>query len=636
MSLLDPIQSPRDLRRLEPAQLPKLARELRDEILRLVSRTGGYLSSNLGAVELTVALHYAFDTPNDRLVWDVGHQTYAHKMLTGRRERMATLRRYGGLSGFLSRSESEYDVVEAGHASTSVSAALGLAVARDLEAQKHHVVAVIGDGAMTAGMAFEAMNQAGHLGKRLIVVLNDNSMSIGSSVGALTRYLKEIMAGRHYAKLKDDIRRVLQKVPAVGEQVLEVVRAMEEGVRQTFTPGSLFEELGFRYLGPIDGHSFPLLLEAFSEAKEVPGPVLVHVITQQGRGYRPAEDRPVAYHGPAPFDPDQGLEAEAERPPTYTEVFGRTVLRLAERDPRVVAITASMPDGTGLAPFAEKFPKRFFNTGIAEAHSVTFAAGLALGGFRPIVAVYSTFLQRGFDQIFHDVCLMNLPVTFALDRAGLVGEDGPAHHGLFDLAYLRVLPNISVMAPKDEHELVQMLATAVELDAPAAVRYPRGTGVGPPAEGEIRTLPVGKAEPLRRGRDGVVWALGSTVAATLTAAERLARDGIELTVVNARFVKPLDRELLAGQLEAGGRLATIEEHALSGGFGSAVLEAISEMGLNGIETLCLGVPDRLVPHGSQRLLRQALGLDAEGLYFRLRQFFSVGPFGGPRGAGRVP
>ncbi len=633
--LLDRIGGPQDLRRLKAAQLPKVAKELREEILRVVSRTGGYLSSNLGAVELTIALHYAFDTPRDLLVWDVGHQTYSHKMLTGRRDRMETLRRYGGLSGFLSREESEYDVLEAGHASTSISAALGLAVARDLKGGKHHVVAIVGDGAMTAGMAFEAMNQVGHLGKRLIVVLNDNSMSIAPSVGALTRYLNELMAGRHYAKLKDDVKRVLHKVPGVGEQVLEVARALEEGVRKTFAPGSLFEELGFRYLGPVNGHSFDSLLTALDEAKAIDGAVLIHVITQQGKGYRLAEDRPVAYHGPSPFDLKKGIEGP--RPgATYTEIFGEALLHLADRDSRIVAITASMPDGTGLAPFADKHPKRFFNTGIAEQHSVTLAAGLALGGFRPVVAVYSTFLQRGFDQIFHDVCLMNLPVTFALDHAGLVGEDGPRHHGVFDLAYLRTLPNMVVMAPKDEDELVRMLVTAVELDHPAAVRYPKGPGPGAAVDYAAQPLPPGKAEVLRRGRDGVVWALGVTVAPTLAAAERLAKDGVELAVVNARFVKPLDRELLASQLALGGRLATVEEHALAGGFGSAVLEALAEIGLESVETLCLGIPDRFVPQGSQRVLRQALGLDAEGIYFRLRQFFPQTAFGLDRGAGRRP
>lgn len=644
---IEPITSPEELRRLRPAQLPKVAQELREEILRVVSKTGGYLSSNLGVVELTVALHYAFDTPRDLLVWDVGHQTYAHKMLTGRRDRMETLRRYGGLSGFLSREESEYDVVEAGHASTSISAALGLALARDLKGGKHHVVALIGDGAMTAGMAFEAMNQVGHLGRRLIVVLNDNSMSIEPSVGALTHYLKELMAGRHYAKLKDDVKHWLQKVPGVGEQVLEVARALEEGVRQTFVPGSLFEELGFRYLGPVNGHATDSLLAAFQEAKTVDGPVLVHVITQQGKGYRLAEDRPAAYHGPSPFDLTKGLESVAGSmatgspgqssgvPATYTEVFGRTLVSLAERDGRIVAITASMPDGTGLGPFAARFPKRFFNTGIAEQHSVTLAAGLALGGFRPVVAIYSTFLQRGFDQIFHDVCLMNLPVTFALDHAGLVGEDGPRHHGVFDLAYLRALPNMVLMAPKNEAELAQMLATAVDLDHPVAVRYPKGPGLGVGFDPAALPLPPGKAELMRRGRDGVVWALGSMVQPAQLALERLAKDGIDLTLVNARFVKPFDRELLASQLVVGGRLATIEEHALAGGFGSAVLEAVAEIGLEGVETLCLGIPDRFIPQGSQRVLRQALGLDAEGIYFRLRQFFQTHSMVGDR-LGRRP
>lgn len=644
---LDRIQSPRDLRRLAPADLPKVADELREEVLRVVSKTGGYLSSNLGVVELTVALHYAFDTPQDRLVWDVGHQTYSHKILTGRRDRMETLRRYGGLSGFLSRAESEYDVLEAGHASTSISAALGLAVARDLKREDHHVVAVIGDGAMTAGMAFEAMNQVGSLGKRLIVVLNDNSMSISPSVGALPHYLAEIMAGRHYAKLKDDFKKVLARLPGVGEQVVDLARALEEGVRKTFVPGSLFEELGFRYLGPVNGHAFPSLLDSFAEAKEVDGPVLLHVITQQGKGYRPAEDEPVEYHGADPFDPSKGLPRRRPRSaaaaPTYTEIFGQTLLRLAERDSRLVAITASMPDGTGLVPFAEALPQRFFNTGIAEQHSVTLAAGLALGGFRPVVAVYSTFLQRAFDQIFHDVCLMGLPVIFAIDCAGLAGADGSSHHGVFDLAYLRTLPNMVVMAPQDGEELRHMLGTALELDGPVAVRYPRGParlpGDGSARHREVHALPAGKAELLRRGDDGALWALGPMVEPSLAAAQRLSRDGIEISVVNARFVKPLDREMLASQLAEGGRIATVEEHSLAGGFGSAVLEALADMGLEGVEALNLGIPDRFIPHGSEAVLRQALGLDADGLYFRLRQFFVTSSlrFGrGGRGARKGP
>lgn len=621
MSLLNGIQSPRDLRRLDPARLPALAEELREEILACVSKTGGYLSSNLGAVELTLALHYAFDTPKDLLVWDVGHQTYAHKILTGRRERMESLRSYGGLSGFPSRSESEHDVVDAGHPSTSISAGLGLALARDLKGAGHHVVSIIGDGAMNAGQAFEAMNQAGHLGKRLIVVLNDNSMAVSPGVGALTRYLHELMAGRHYGKLKDDVKKVLQRVPRVGEQMVEVIAAVEEGVRQTFTPGTLFEELGFRYLGPVNGHSIPALLSALEEAKGIDGLVLIHTITRRGKGYRPAEDHPVEYHGPAPFDPDRGIQPDG-RPPTYSAVFAKALLRLAEQDSRIVAVSTAMPDGSELAGFAERFPGRCFSTGIAEQHSVTLAAGLALGGLRPVVSICSTFLQRALDQVFHDVCLMDLPVVFALDRSGIVGADGASHHGIFDMAFLRSLPNMVIMAPKDENELQHLLATAAALGHPAALRFPKGAGVGLKLDRLPRALPPGKAETLRRGGDGTVWALGAMVHPALKAAERLARDGVEVTVVNARFVKPLDRETLARDLAPGGRLVTVEEHALAGGFGSAVLEAVSDMGLDGVETLALGIPDRFIPHGSQEVLRRSLGLDPEGLYFRLRQFFT--------------
>ena len=625
MSLLDQVHLPADLRKLERGQLDALADELREEIVRCVSQTGGHFSSNLGSVELAVALHYAFDTPRDLLVWDVGHQTYPHKILTGRRDRMSTMRQYGGLSGFCLRNESEYDVVAAGHASTSISAALGLALARDQRGEKHHVVAVIGDGSMTAGMAFEAMNQAGHLGTRMIVVLNDNSMSISPSVGALTHYLKELMAGRHYTKLKDDVKKLLHRVPGVGDQMIEVAKGLEEGVRHVFTPGTLFEELGFRFVGPVDGHSVGDLLDVLERAKQIDGPVLVHAITTKGKGYKYAEDEPVEYHGPSAFDPVKGIQkGKGGGAPSYTAVFGKALLALAERDPRVVAITASMPDGTGLVPFSERFPTRFLNTGIAEQHSVTLAGGLALGGVKPVVAIYSTFLQRGFDQIFHDVCLMDLPVVFAMDRGGIAGNDGWTHHGLFDYAFFRIFPNAIVMAPKDENELQHMLATALEQEHPAALRYPRGNGIGVPLDEVFRAVPVGKAEVLRRGRDGFVWAIGSTVYPTLEGAQRLAKEGVALTVVNARFVKPLDRELLASQLAGGGRIATVEEHAVSGGFGSAVVEAISELELAGVSTMLHGVPDRFVPHGSQEVLRKVLGLDAEGIYFRLRRFFAAG------------
>jgi len=624
-SLLDRVHSPVDLRKLTPEELPRLADELREEIVRCVSQTGGHFSSNLGSVELTIALHYFYDTPSDLLVWDVGHQTYPHKILTGRRDRMGTLRQFGGLSGFCLRNESEYDVLAAGHASTSISAALGLAVARDLRKEKHEVVAIIGDGSMTAGMAFEAMNQAGHLGTKMVVVLNDNSMSISPSVGALTKYLNELMAGRHYSKLKDDVKKVLHRIPGIGDPMLEVAKGLEEGIRQVFTPGSLFEEMGFRYLGPVNGHSIPTMLDVFERAKEIDGPVLIHAITKKGKGYKYAEDEPVEYHGPSPFDPVAGIQKKSSSAPSYTSIFGKALIRLAENDPRVVAITASMPDGTGLVPFSEKFPERFLNTGIAEQHSVTLAGGLALGGQRPVVAIYSSFLQRGFDQIFHDVCLMDLPVVFALDRGGIAGNDGWTHHGVFDYAYLRIFPNTIVMAPKDENELQHMLATALAQDHPTAVRYPRGSGVGVPMDAEMRQLPLGKAEVLRRGGQGLVWAIGAMVHPAAEAAERLAKEGIELTVVNARFVKPLDRDLLRAQvaaLGAGARLATVEEHVVAGGFGSAVAEALSEMELHGVATMQIGVPDRFVPHGSQDVLRKTLGLDAESLYFRLRSFFA--------------
>jgi 1-deoxy-D-xylulose-5-phosphate synthase len=623
MELLEKISSPSDLRRIPEEALPDLAEELRRFLLSSVSQTGGHLASGLGALELTLALHYVFDTPRDLLVWDVGHQCYPHKVITGRRERFHTLRTYGGISGFLKREESEYDTFNAGHASTSISAALGMAVARDLRGEDYRVVAIIGDGGLTGGVAMEGLNQAGYLGRKLMLILNDNEMSISPNVGAMQGYLNRIIHGQPYRRLKDEVERFLLAIPKVGEGMLKLAKQAEHMAKQLVVPGLLFEELGFKYVGPINGHSIPQLLATLREYKDSNHPVLVHVVTRKGKGYEPAEADPVFWHGATPFSVETGEVAKKKPgPPSYTRVFAETLLELAEKDPRIVAITAAMPEGTGLDLFAKRIPERFFDVGICEQHAVTFAAGLATRGLLPVVAIYSTFLQRAYDQIFHDVCLMHLPVVFVLDRGGLVGADGPTHHGVFDLSYLRVYPGIVVMAPKDEDELRHMLATALAQNRPAALRFPRGNGYGVAMSGAPRPLPVGKAEGLRRGKDGLVWAVGTMASEALSAAGRLAAEGgPDLTVVNARFVKPLDVELLAAQLHPGSRLMTVEENALAGGFGSAVMEAVASLKVPDVAVERLGIPDEFQPHGAQEILRARVDLDVEGIMRRARAFF---------------
>ena len=625
MALLDTIDRPADLRALPEEVLPELAEELRAFLLASVSLSGGHLASGLGAVELTIALHYVFDTPRDQVVWDVGHQCYPHKVLTGRRDRFHTLRTYGGISGFLRREESECDAFNAGHASTSISAALGMAVARDLQGDDFRVVAVIGDGGLTGGMAMEGLNQAGYLGRRLMIILNDNEMSISPNVGALQGYLARIMRGQPYRRLKDDVEHLLKAIPALGEPMLKFAKQAEHMAKQLLVPGLLFEELGFKYVGPINGHSLPQLLATLREHRDEAHPVLLHVVTRKGKGWDPAENDPVFWHGATPFSVETGEVAKKKPgPPSYTKVFAETLVELAQRDPRVVAITAAMPEGTGLDAFARALPERFFDVGICEQHAVTFAAGMATRGMRPVAAIYSTFLQRAYDQIFHDVCLMRLPVLFALDRGGLVGADGPTHHGVFDLSYLRIFPELVVMAPKDEDELRHMLATGLALDRPSAVRYPRGNGVGRQLTAPPQPLPVGRAEVLREGRDGVIWVIGTVAVDALAAAERLAgAGGPDLAVVNARFVKPLDVELLARQVRPGSAVMTVEENALAGGFGAAVMEEVEKLGVAGVRFERLGVPDEFQPHGSQEILRARLDLDVEGIHRRAREFFTA-------------
>jgi 1-deoxy-D-xylulose-5-phosphate synthase len=611
---LDKIDGPQDLKKLKPEELTALAEEVRAFLLETVSQTGGHLASNLGAVELSIALHYCFDSPKDRIIWDVGHQAYTHKILTGRRDRFHTQRQYKGISGFPKPGESEHDAFAAGHSSTSISAGLGMAVGQDLKGIKGRAIAVIGDGSLTGGMAFEALNQTGHLKKNLVVILNDNEMSISRNVGAFSAFISRKMTGTYFRELKKEMQGLLKNIPAIGNNILQFARKAENSLKGFLTPGMLFEALGFDYIGPIQGHDLPQMIEILDNVRTMDGPVLVHVMTTKGKGYAPAEANPANFHGVGPFDVATG-KSTAGKPAagSYTGIFGETLIRLAEEDDKVVAITAAMPDGTGLSPFAKRFPDRFFDVGIAEQHAMTFAAGLAAEGFRPVAAIYSTFAQRAYDQIFHDVCLQKLPVTLALDRAGLVGDDGPTHHGVFDLSYLRHLPEMTVMAPKDENELRHMLKTAVYSDRPATLRYPRGTGYGIRLDQKLETLPIGKGEVLEEGDDVAIVAVGVTVYPAVEAARILAEKGIRAAVVNARFVKPLDRELILAQAKRTGHVLTVEENALQGGFGSAVLELLSEEGLADVRVRRLGIPDAFVEQGPQAQLRADLGLDAAGI-----------------------
>lgn len=618
--LLETIQSPVDLKLLSADQLPALAEEIRAFLLATVSETGGHLGSNLGAVELTLALHYCFTTPQDKIVWDVGHQAYTHKILTGRRERFNTQRQYKGISGFPKRSESAHDAFGVGHASTSISAGLGMAVADALDHKKNNVIAVIGDGSLTGGIAFEGLNQAGHLKKNFIVVLNDNEMSISKNVGAFSAFVSRKMTTRHFRELKKEMKELLTNIPAFGKDILKFARRAENSLKGFLTPGALFEALGFDYIGPIDGHDLPNLLEVFNNAREFDGPLLIHVMTTKGKGYLPAEETPDKFHGVGAFDLSTGKAPAKVASLSYTEVFGRTLVDLANEDPKIVAITAAMPDGTGLNYFADAIPERFFDVGIAEQHGICFAAGLAADGFKPVAAIYSSFMQRAYDQVFHDICLQNLPVVIAMDRAGLVGDDGPTHHGVFDLSFLRHLPGLTFMAPKDENELRHMLKTALQLNGPVALRYPRGAGYGVPLDKKMQALPIGKGEFLREGTDLTLVAIGSTVMPAFNAAERLAEEGISAGVINARFIKPLDMDLILGQARATGRLITVEENALQGGFGSAVLELLHDNGLSHVKVKRLGIPDQYIEQGSQAQLRKDVGIDADGIVMATQAF----------------
>jgi 1-deoxy-D-xylulose-5-phosphate synthase len=623
--LLDSIDTPRDLRKLDRKQLPQVAQEIRAQIIDVVSRIGGHFGGNLGIVELTLALHYAFDTPRDQIVFDTGHQSYPHKLITGRRDTFHTIRQHDGISGFCKREESVYDVFNAGHASTSISAALGIAVARDFRKEDYRVVAIIGDGALSGGIALEGLNQAGHLKSRLMIVLNDNDMSISTNVGAMSGYLNQIIKGQRYNQAKDLAKGVMDRIPLIGGKLHGLAHDMEQVLKNMIVPGTLFEELGFKYLGPYDGHDLNLLIDLFEEHRDYDGPILLHVMTKKGKGYTPAENKPIWSHGVSPFDVITGdvKKSDKAQPPTYTAVFSEVLIELAKKDPKIIAVTAAMPDGTGLDKFAKALPGRMFDVGIAEEHAVTFCGGMATQGMKPVAAIYSTFLQRAFDQVFHDVAIMDLPVVFALDRGGIAGADGPTHHGIYDMAYLRIFPNMICMAPKDENELRHMVKTAFETGHPTSLRYPRGNGAGVEMDAELKSLPVGKGEVMREGTDATIFAIGNEVWPSVHAAEILAKENISVTVINARFIKPLDDELIARYCLPNSTVFTVEEGSLAGGFGSAIMERCEQLGIENVRFHCIGIPDEYVHHGAQDVLRAQYDLHPEGIAKRVRERLEV-------------
>ena len=616
MEILNKVDSPDDLQHLSKNELNILAAEIREMIVETVSKSGGHLASSLGSVELTIALHYVFNAPKDKIIWDVGHQAYAHKLITGRREQFKTLRQMGGISGFTRRKESPYDTFSTGHSSTSISTGLGIATAKHLQNEKSKVIAVIGDGSMTSGLAYEALNQTGdsHKDKDLIVILNDNEMSISRNVGALSSLLSRTFSKRRLQDLRKEFGSFLKSLPKIGDDMYQLAKRSEDSFKTFVTPGMLFEAFNFEYFGPINGHNIEHLIDILNNIKFRDEPVLVHVTTTKGKGYTPAEKNPVYFHGCSSFDVETGacIPSGIEIP-SYTEVFGETMIELAENDKRIVAVTAAMPEGTGLKEFSQIYPERFFDVGIAEPHGVAFAAGLATEGFRPVIAIYSTFLQRAYDQILHDVCLDALPVIFAIDRGGIVGEDGPTHQGLFDYSYLRCLPNMVIMAPKDEDELRHMLHTAINHDGPIAIRYPRGEAEGVNITNKLKRLPIGKAEVLQYGKDLVIFAVGSGVNESLKAQHLLEEKGIEATVVNCRFIKPLDVALITAQAEQAKHIITVEENVLQGGFGSAVLECLNDAGMTNFKLKRIGIADTFVEHGPQKALRAKYGVDASAI-----------------------
>lgn len=622
--ILNRIRDPRDLDSLSVSELQQLSGEIRELIISVVSRNGGHLASNLGIVELTLAVHRVFQSPKDQIIWDVGHQSYTHKIITGRAEQFPSLRTFGGLSGFPKINESQHDTFNTGHSSTSISAAQGLAIAKEQLQKDGKVVAIIGDGALTAGLAFEALNFTGHEKNDVVVILNDNEMSISPNVGALSMYLHRLRLEPAYTTPKDYLAHILKQIPGFGSRLYNVLSRIEGSLKYLLTPGMLFEEFGFKYFGPVDGYDFETLERALVRARERKGPVLVHVLTEKGRGYQPAREHCHKFHGVGPFEIETGkVKKGLKSPPSYTDIFGDVLCKLAAKNKRIVAITAAMKEGTGLNRFASEFPSRFFDVGIAEQHAVTMAAGMARGGLKPFVAIYSSFVQRAFDSVIHDVALMELPVVICLDRAGLVGEDGPTHHGVFDIAYLRMIPDIQILAPRDEIELEQMLAYAAEQDGTVAIRYPRGAGIGCEDRIDERSeLIPGRAELIREGRDGFILALGSMLHPAVEAAEHLEKTGISLGVINPRFVKPFDAEMLADLVRRQMPVITVEEGALAGGFGSLVAENLLDMG-HTAGLLRIGLPDSFVQHGTQAELRHLLKIDTDGIRERISQWMKT-------------
>ena len=619
------INSPVDLKKLKREHLPALAEEIRDTLLQGISKTGGHLGSNLGVVELTLAMHYVFDSPIDKFVWDVGHQSYVHKLLTGRRDQFDSLRQYKGLCGFSKREESEHDHWNVGHGGTSITAALAFAKARDLKKEKNKVLAVIGDGSFTAGMAFEGLNHTGHLKPDLIVILNDNEMSISNNVGGMSKHLSQIMTGQVMTKIKKEVDQILLSIPGIGKEVSNYAHRLDDLVTGMFIPGRLFEDLGFRYMGPLDGHDTNLLIDNLETASELKGPTLIHVITRKGKGYEVAEEKADVWHGAKPFDIATGeFKKGLKSPPAYTNVFADTLIELAKEDEKIIGITAAMPDGTGISKFGKVFPDRTFDVGMAEQHGVGYGGALSIEGFRPVIAIYSTFMQRAYDQIVHDIVGMNLPVTLAMDRAGIVGEDGATHQGLFDIAFLRTLPNMVIMAPKDENELRHMLKTSIYHPGPSSIRYPRGSGLGVEIDEEVKEIEVGKGEVIKDGKDLAIIAFGSMVDPSMQAAAMLEEKGFSVAVINARFAKPIDKSLIMKYAKKTGCLITTEEHSVQGGFGSAVLEVLQNFDERiPLKTKCIGVPDLLIEHGATGLIKKDLKLDPEGMFETIYAFVST-------------
>jgi len=619
------INSPVDLKKLKREHLPALAEEIRDTLLQGISKTGGHLGSNLGVVELTLAMHYVFDSPIDKFVWDVGHQSYVHKLLTGRKDQFDSLRQYKGLCGFSKREESEHDHWNVGHGGTSITAALAFAKARDLKKEKNKIIAVIGDGSFTAGMAFEGLNHTGHLKPDLIVILNDNEMSISNNVGGMSKHLSQIMTGQVMTKIKKEVDQILLSIPGIGKEVSDYAHRLDDLVTGMFIPGRLFEDLGFRYMGPLDGHDTNLLIDNLETASELKGPTLIHVITRKGKGYEVAEEKADVWHGAKPFDIATGeFKKGLKSPPAYTNVFADTLIELAKEDEKIIGITAAMPDGTGISKFGKVFPDRTFDVGMAEQHGVGYGGALSIEGFRPVIAIYSTFMQRAYDQIVHDIVGMNLPVTLAMDRAGIVGEDGATHQGLFDIAFLRTLPNMVIMAPKDENELRHMLKTSIYHPGPSSIRYPRGSGLGVKIDEEVKEIEVGKGEVIKDGKDLAIIAFGSMVDPSMKAAAMLEEKGFSVAVINARFAKPIDKSLIMEYAKKTGCLITTEEHSVQGGFGSAVLEVLQNFDERiPLKTKCIGVPDVLIEHGATGLIKKDLKLDPEGMFETIYAFVNT-------------